>query len=190
MYNLLVKSPQSMIYNCQILEVDLRNLPFWDPKKAWLHYIILTFQRAVWNKRPRVPKRQRGGFCPILSEKNGGPMRIESWTAVFRENSLGIPHYLQMIQEFRNITRWLGVGWVCSRGITERFFTSTCFILENGAIFCFPRDPIILSEDDWDVQWPSEQSSWLPVTFSEGEPGSLGFVQRHILKGYLRGMMA
>ena len=138
MYNLLVKSPQSMIYNCQILEVDLRNLPFWVPKKAWLHYIILTFKRAVWNKRPRVPKRQRGGFCPILSEKNGGPMRIESWTAVFRENSLGIPHYLQMIQEFRNITRWLGGRVGMFQGYNRKILHKHVFYIGEWCNFLFP----------------------------------------------------
>ena len=31
-----------------------------------------------------------------------------------------------------------------------------------------PRDPITLSEDDWDVQSPSQHSIWIPLPFSEG----------------------
>ena len=36
-----------------------------------------------------------------------------------------------------------------------------------GCDFC-PRDPITLSEDDWDVQSPSQHSIWIPLPFSGG----------------------
>ena len=40
---------------------------------------------------------------------------------------------------------------------------------------CYPRDAINLSKDDWGVQSPHQESIWVPLPFSEDEPGSLKF---------------
>ena len=35
---------------------------------------------------------------------------------------------------------------------------------------------VIFSVDDWGVKSPPQQSIWVPLSFSKGEPGSLGYL--------------